>query len=87
MVSAILGADWTRGAPTLVLRVAHSPGEGGYRAESGNGSVTSSLTGFYPWGRYAVSERLSVCGVAGYGESSITLTPGGRRRSAPTWIS
>ena len=57
--------------------VAHNRGEGGYRAPTGNGSVTSSLTGFYAWSRHALSERVSVWGVAGYGEGTLTLTPGG----------
>ena len=52
--------------------------EGSYRGEGGNGAVSSSLTGLYPWGRYALSERLSVWGVAGYGEGALTLTPEGQ---------
>ena len=75
VASGMLGADWTRGALMAGLVVSHSLGEGSYRGESGNGEVTSSLTGLYPWGRYAVSERLSVWGVAGYGEGTLTLTP------------
>ena len=60
------------------LVVSHSLGEGSYRGETGNGVVTSSLTGLYPWSRYALSERLSVWGVAGYGEGKLTLTPEGQ---------
>ena len=74
VVSGMLGADWTQGAVTAGLLVAHSRGEGGYRG-AGAGTVASTLTGFYPWGRYALSERLSVWGVAGYGEGTLTLTP------------
>ena len=75
VANGMLGADWTRGALMAGLVASHSLGEGSYRGESGNGEVTSSLTGLYPWGRYAVSERLSVWGVAGYGEGTLTLTP------------
>ena len=50
----MLGADWTRGAMMAGLVVSHSLGEGSYRGEDGNGGVSSSLTGFYPWGRYSV---------------------------------
>ena len=32
----------------------------------------------YPWGRHALSDRLSVWGVVGYGEGSLTLTPEGQ---------
>ena len=81
VASGMLGADWTRGAVTAGLVVSHSLGEGAYRGAAGgpaNGAVSSSLTGFYPWGRYALSDRLSVWGVAGYGEGTLTLTPEGQ---------
>ena len=82
VASALLGADWMRGRWTTGLLVTHSLGEGGYRAAGGPGSgsgtggtVTSTLTGVWPWMRHAVSARLSVWGVAGYGEGSLTLDP------------
>ena len=59
------------------LVVSHSRGEGSYSSEGGSGAVSSSLTGLYPWGRYALSERVSVWGVAGHGEGTLTLTPEG----------
>ena len=77
VTSGMLGADWSRDALTAGLVVSHSLGEGSYRGAGGNGGVTSSLSGLYPWGRYAPGERLSVWGVAGYGEGSLTLTPEG----------
>ena len=83
VTSAMLGADWLRpgsgsgaGAWTAGLLVSHSRGEGSYRGADA-GTVTSSLTGLYPYGRYMVNERLSVWGVAGYGEGTLTLTPDG----------
>ena len=78
VASGMLGADWARGAVTAGLVVSRSRGEGSYRGESGGGAITSSLTGVYPWGGYALSERLSVWGVAGYGEGMLTLTPEGQ---------
>ncbi len=78
VTSGMLGADWSRDALMAGLVVSHSLGEGSYRGESGDGGITSSLTGLYPWGRYALSERLSVWGVAGYGEGTLTLTPEGQ---------
>ena len=93
VASALLGADWMRGRWTTGLLVTHSLGEGGYRAAGGPGSgsgtggtVTSTLTGVWPWMRHAVSARLSVWGVAGYGEGSLTLDPedaDGAHRSDP----
>ena len=78
VASALLGADFTRGRGTAGLVVTHSLGEGGYRSPNGGGEVESSLTGLYPWGRYAASERLSLWGIAGYGAGTLTLTPEGQ---------
>ena len=93
VTSAMLGADWMRpgsgsgaGAWTVGLLVSHSRGEGSYQASSRSernrgadaGTVSSSLTGLYPYGRYMVNGRLSVWGVAGYGEGTLTLTPDGQ---------
>ena len=83
VASGLLGADWTRGRWTTGLMVSHSLGKGGYGSAGGPGSgsgtdgtVTSTLTGVWPWVRLALGERLSVWGVAGYGEGSLTLDPG-----------
>ena len=77
VASGLVGADWApvSGASVVGVVVGHSRGEGGYRAGSGDGTVRSTLTGVYPWGRHAFSERLSVWGSAGVGEGSLTLMP------------
>ena len=83
VASGMLGADWSQGRTAAGLIVGHSRGEGGYRAGSGGsgsgsgtgGTVSSTLTGLYPWGRYALTDRIEVWGVAGYGEGTLTLTP------------
>ena len=84
VVSSLLGGDWALGSGemTVGLIVGHSRGEGGYRGGSGNGTagsgtVTSTLTGLYPWGRRALSDRLTVWGAAGHGQGTLTLTPEG----------
>ena len=78
VVSALLGADWSRGRGSAGVAVAHSRGEGSYRGRSGDGEVESALTGVYPYGRYELSERLSLWGVAGYGAGTLKLTPDGK---------
>ena len=78
VTSGMLGADWAHGAVTAGLVVSSSRGEGSYRGKAGGGAMTSSLTGVYPWGDYALTERLSVWGVTGYGEGRLTLTPEGQ---------
>ena len=76
VTSAMVGADLTRGRAMAGLAVAHSRGEGSYRSPGGDGEAESTLTGVYPYGRYALSERVSVWGVAGFGRGSLTLKPG-----------
>ena len=75
VTTAMLGADWSLEKVTARPILGHSLGDGGYRGASGGGTVSSTLTGLYPWGRYAVSERVSVWGVAGWGEGTLSVTP------------
>ena len=98
VVSAMLGADWSggpgsksgagpgsgsgAGAWTAGLIVSHSVGEGGYRGPEAGGTVESTLTGFFPYGRYALNDRVSVWGMAGYGAGELTLTPKNRETGA-----
>ena len=74
VASGMLGADWTRGRWTTGLAVTHSRSDGGYRG-AGVGDVASTLTGVWPWTRYELGKRLSVWGIAGYGDGSLTLEP------------
>ena len=82
VASAMLGADWTRGngsgagSWTAGLMVSRSDGAGSYRGASA-GEVESTLTALWPYGRYAVSERLTVWGLAGWGQGDLVLTPEG----------
>ena len=57
----MLGADWTRDAWTAGLLVSWSKGEGSDRGE-GEGEVSSTLTGVLPYGRYAVSDWVTLWG-------------------------
>ena len=75
VATALLGADWSLGRATAGLVVGHSRGEGDYRGATGGGTVSSTLTGLWPWGRYALSERVTAWGVAGFGEGTLGLTP------------
>ena len=75
VASAFLGADWGRERTTMGLILGHSVGDGGYHSESGRGTVSSTLTGLYPWMRQALGERISLWGVAGYGAGTLTVTP------------
>jgi len=82
--SFMAGADWTRapvsksgaGAWTAGLLVAQSRGTGSFKGET-EGKIESNLTGFYPYGRYALNDRIGLWGVAGYGEGTLKLKPEG----------
>ncbi len=74
VASGLMGADWTRGRWTTGLVVSHSSGDGGYRGAT-RGRVTAALNGVWPWMRLALGEGLSVWGIAGHGDGSVTLNP------------
>ena len=76
VTTAMLGADvvhdrWTAGAI-----VAHTQADGSY-SEANQGTVTSDLTGVYPYGRYALTGRLTAWGIGGYGRGRLGLRPDG----------
>ena len=74
--TTMIGADYSRGALTVGLSVGRTLGLGGYRGPSG-GQMTTSMTGFYPWVGYQLTDRVAVWGVTGYGTGSLSLTPDG----------
>ena len=80
VTGALLGADWTRERWTTGLMLSHARGEGSYRGANSGGvrgrrEVSSTVTGLYPYGRYALTDRVTVWGAAGYGAGTLTLTP------------
>ena len=72
----MLGADWSKAAWTTGVLFSHSRGDGDWSGEDA-GRVESTLTGIWPYGRYQYSERLSLWGIAGYGEGDLDLKPEG----------
>ncbi len=76
VTGALLGADWTRERWTMGLMLSHARGEGSYRGAD-SGKVSSTVTGLYPYGRYALTDRVTVWGAAGYGVGTLVLTPEG----------
>ena len=77
VASGAVGADRMLGRGMAGLAIAHFLGKGGYRSPDVGGEFETALSMLYPYGRYAASERLSVWGVAGYGEGTLTLVPEG----------
>ena len=66
-------------SPTQAIMVDQSP----VPIAPGTGEVESTLTALFPYAHYALSERVSVWGMAGYGEGTLTLTPEGQAPLRP----
>ena len=77
VTTGLVGADYESGRALVGVTLALSSGEGSYEESGVRGDVESSLAGVYPYLRYAVSERLTVWGAAGFGEGDLTLKPAG----------
>ena len=81
VTTGIVGADVARGRWLAGAAVAHSRGEGTFGLEGdaandsafGGGTVESTLTGVYPYGRLELNERVTAWGLAGYGTGRLTL--------------
>ncbi len=83
VASASVGADWTRGRMLAGIMVSHARGTGGYRSPSGRGTLGSSLTAIFPYGSYALDQRFSLWGMAGYGEGRLERKPDGGALLSP----
>ena len=70
-----LDGEWDR--VLAGVAVAHSRGTGGYAttglADRGQGELESTLTSLHPYLRYAVTDRLDVWGLVGYGWGDLEL--------------
>ena len=81
-------AEWERALAGIML--SQSTGDGAYRLDpaKGNdaGTVESSLTGVYPYGRLDLNARVSAWALAGVGSGELTLKREGYR-DMPTDIS
>ena len=75
VTTGTLGADYRRGPWVGGAALSHSEADAKWTSDEGDGRVDMSLTGVYPYAGYAVSERLSVWGAAGYGEGELRLAP------------
>ena len=74
VTSGLFGADYAEEHWGAGLIFSVSRGTGSYRGAS-SGKTEASLTGLFPWGRYALSDRASLWGVAGYGVGALTVKP------------
>ncbi len=76
VTTLLLGADWSAQRWLAGAALSQSWGSGSYGGDSGAGGETSStLTGLFPYGRYALTPRLGIWTTAGYGWGQLTLKP------------
>ena len=79
VLTGTVGVD-TQGDRWLAgIAVSHSRGDGGYTdpAQNGLGNLDTTLTSLQPYLRYALTDRLTVWGLLGYGWGDLSLTPPG----------
>ena len=82
VVTGTAGVDYAQGRLLAGLAVAHSVGDGTFTAPgigvaaANAGELGSSLTSGHPYLGFAVSERLSLWGLFGYGQGEMSLSDG-----------
>ena len=79
VTTALVGAEWSNERWRAGAALSHSWGNGSYQGEGdgANGRISSTVTGIFPYGRYALTPRLGIWATAGYGWGNITLNPDG----------
>ena len=77
VTTGMLGLDFSRERWSAGAMLAHTRGDGTYQGAD-RGTVESELSGLYPYGRYALNDRVTAWGVAGYGTGTLGLTPEGK---------
>ena len=80
VVSATVGVDYGCGRCLYGVALSHSSADGNFGFSGSDlASVTSELTGLYPYYGYRVTKRLWVWGLAGYGVGEMTSEPASGR--------
>ncbi|MYI87185.1 MAG: hypothetical protein F4074_01020, partial [Synechococcus sp. SB0672_bin_10] len=80
VTTALVGADWSTARWRAGAALSHSWGSGSYGRggdNSGDGDVSATLAGLFPYGRYGLTPRLGIWAVAGYGWGELSLEPDG----------
>ena len=75
VTTLLLGADWSAQRWLAGAALSQSWGSGSYGGDGDEGEISSTLTGLFPYGRYALTPRLGLWATAGYGWGQLTLKP------------
>ena len=77
VTSVLIGADADFGRVLAGVALSRSTGDGAYRAGEASGAdageVESTLTGLYPYARFALNRRVSAWALGGIGSGELTL--------------
>ncbi len=86
VTTLLLGADWHTDQWQAGAALSQSWGSGSYDGDdNAAGDVSTTLTGLFPYGRYALTPRLAFWAVAGYGWGTLSFQPdGGDDESTPS---
>ena len=81
VTTLLVGADWSTTRWQAGAALSHSWGSGSYDGEdNADGEISTSLTGLFPYGRYALTPRLGLWATAGYGWGQLSLKPDGNEK-------
>ena len=78
VTTLLLGADWHTEHWQAGAALSQSWGSGSYDGDNGaDGEISSTVTGLFPYGRYALTPRLGLWAITGYGWGELSLNPDG----------
>ena len=80
ITSGMVGTDWRQHRISLGILANYTNADGNYDSGSESGQVSGQLVGIYPNVCYAISSRVRVWAVAGYGRGDLTLDGRDTRR-------
>ena len=86
VITGLVGTDVSQDRWMTGFAVSRATGEGpfgltsGMESNRGTGTVESSLTGFHPYVRLRVSDRIDLWGMAGYGTGDLAIFEDGGSR-------
>ena len=76
VTTVLLGADWTTDQWRAGAALSQSWGSGSYEDDNdAEGEISNTVTGVFPYGRYALTPRLGVWATAGYGWGQLSFQP------------
>ena len=86
VTTGLLGADWASGPLVAGLALSISEGRGSWTLDGEKENVESSMAGLHPFIGYKLTDRLSVWGVAGYGQGELETSNGREKANSDIYM-